>query len=272
MTLQRDDYTTANREAWNVSAQHHRDGRDWKRLTEGFARPGFSCLDTVETRLLDDLGVKDCDVGQLCCNNGRELLSVRNMGAARCVGFDQSEEFLAQGRELAALARQEIELVHSDIYKLGSQFDGAFDLVLITIGVFGWMPDLRTFMDIPARLLKPGGCLVIHEEHPMMNMFDPFEDNPHEPTLDYFRHAPLKEEGAIVYDGTATDTQATHWWFFHTLSDVMTAALGSGLALERFDEMPDNISTVEFDVYQERPSNMPMSYAMVWRQPNQEEN
>ena len=267
MTLQRDDYTAASRDAWNDSARHHREGADWKKLTTGFAQPGYSCLDAVETALLGEFGVAGLDVAQICCNNARELLSVRNMGAARCVGFDQSGEFLQQGRELAALAGQEIELVCSDIYKIGPEFDGAFDRVLITIGVFGWMPDLKTFMDLPARLLKPGGCMVVHEEHPVVNMFDPVHERPFEPVLDYFRPEPLKEEGAIVYDGGSHETEAAHFWFFHTLGDVMTAALHSGLSLERFDEYPDNISTVEYDIYQERENTMPMSYTMVWRKP-----
>lgn len=265
MTLQRDDYTAASRDAWNVSAQHHREGEDWTKLTEGFARPGFSCLDAVETAVMGDLDVIGLDVAQICCNNGRELISVRNMGAARCVGFDQSDEFLAQGRELAALAGQDVEFVCSDVYKIGPEFDGVFDLVLITIGVFGWMPDLKAFMELPARLLKPGGRLVIHEEHPIINMFDPEHERPFEPVLDYFRPEPLKEQGAIVYDGTPNETEATHWWFFHTLADVMTAALAAGLALERFDEHPNNISGVEWNIYHERETNMPVSYVMVWR-------
>jgi len=133
-------------------------------------------------------------VAQICCNNARELLSVRNMGAARCVSFDQSAEFLKQGEELAAIEGQEFELVLGDVYKIDDRFDGVFDLVVIAIGVFGWMPDLKAFMEIPARLLKPGGRLVIHEQHPVATMFDPDVERPFEPCFDYFRDAPIKEE------------------------------------------------------------------------------
>jgi SAM-dependent methyltransferase len=267
MTTQRDTYTAANQQAWNASADFHRAGADWDRLVEGFGERGFSCLDAVETAALEELDVAGRDVVQICCNNARELLSVRNMGAARCVGFDQAGSFLEQGRELAAVAGQEIELVETDIYRIGAEYDGAFDLALITIGVFGWMPDLAAFMSLPARLLKPGGRLFIHEEHPVVNMFDPEARQPLEPTIDYFRKEPLKEEGAIVYDGSATpqDEALTHWWFVHTLADVMTAALDAGFTLERYREFPNNISSVEFDIYQNRQTSMPMSYTMVWR-------
>ncbi|MDG2481131.1 MAG: methyltransferase domain-containing protein [Alphaproteobacteria bacterium] len=263
--MERDDYTAASRAAWDASAVHHRENEDWRLLTDGFARPGFSCLDAVETEVLETIGVAGRDVAQICCNNARELLSVRNMGAARCVGFHQSAEFLKQGEELAVIASQEIELVPGDVYRIDDRFDGTFDLVVITIGVFGWMPDLKEFMEIPARLLKLGGRLVVPEEHPVVNMFDPHVERPFEPCFDYFRALPLQEEGAIVYDDTATQTEATHWWFFHTLSDVMTAALECGLSLERFDEHPDNISTTTYDIYQNRATTMPMSYLMVMK-------
>src|SRR3546814_7266987 len=41
---------------------------------------------------------------QLCCNNGRELLSVLRMGAAKGVGVDLAAGNLAQGRRMAAVA------------------------------------------------------------------------------------------------------------------------------------------------------------------------
>lgn len=37
------------------------------------------------------------------------------MGAGRCVGFDFAEAFLAQGRELAAVAGPEAEFVQTEI-------------------------------------------------------------------------------------------------------------------------------------------------------------
>ncbi len=125
------------------------------------------------------------------------------------------------------------------------------------------MPDLAAFFDLPARLLRSGGRLVIHEEHPIMNMFEPESDKPFEPTNDSIRSAPLEEEGAIVYDGTGTGEGATHSWFFQTLSDIMTAMLGAGFTIETFREHPNNISAVEFDIYHQRATNMPVRYILV---------
>ena len=139
--MDRARYVAANRAAWEASAPLHRRGASWQRLAEGFARPGFSCLDAVETEALTREGVAGKAVAQLCCNNARELLSVKSMGAGRCVGFDQADAFLEQGRELAEIAGLELELVSGDVYAVPARFDAAFEIVLVTIGVFGWLPD-----------------------------------------------------------------------------------------------------------------------------------
>lgn len=264
--MERATYIAANRQAWDQSAELHRAGPEWRRLAEGFARPGFSCLDTVETALFEEIGVVGKDVAQLCCNNARELLSVKNLGAARCVGFDQSAAFLDQGRELAAIAGQELELVEGNVYGIPAGYNGSFDIVLVTIGVFGWMPDLPEFFSLATRLLKPRGLLVVHEEHPVMNMFEPDGERPFEPVNSYFRTEPFVESAAIVYHGEAAPEVGAHYWFVHTLAEVITAILAAGLTLDTFREYPHNISAAEFDLYESRAGiELPMSYVLVAR-------
>lgn len=53
---------------------------------------GYSSLDTIETYHLEKINLVDKAVAQLCCNNGRELLSIKNKGAGYCVGFDIAEK------------------------------------------------------------------------------------------------------------------------------------------------------------------------------------
>ena len=49
MAKTRDDYTAANRAAWDASASYHEEGAGFASLLAGFARPGFSCLDDILT-------------------------------------------------------------------------------------------------------------------------------------------------------------------------------------------------------------------------------
>jgi hypothetical protein len=89
-----DGYTAANRAAWDEVAPVHAQTQ-MEPLLASFRRPGYSVLDEIETGLLTGLGVETKAVAQLCCNNGRELISIKNMGAGRCVGFDIAGAFIA---------------------------------------------------------------------------------------------------------------------------------------------------------------------------------
>ena len=262
----RDAYVQANRAAWDASAPYHRRAETFFRLRAGFARPGYSCLDDIATARLTDLGVAGKDVAQLCCNNGRELLSIRNLGAAACVGFDQSAAFLDQARDLAAAGGLDCTFVEADVYGLAADYDAAFDRVVVTIGVFGWMPDLSGFLAVAARLLRPDGALFVYEQHPIMNMTEPHDAaDPFRLVHSYFKRDPFVEEGAIVYDGTAREHGPTKYWFVHTLGDIVTACLEHGLIIDSFQEFPHNISSAEYDIYNNRPAQLPQSFTLTAR-------
>ena len=80
-------YTQSNRADWNeVIPLHQKAAREkWDRA---FAQLGYVCLDEVEVGLFRQSGIAGKDTAQLCCNNGIELLSIKNLGAGECVGFD----------------------------------------------------------------------------------------------------------------------------------------------------------------------------------------
>ncbi len=266
MTKTRRDYTEANRAAWNASAPYHRKSEGFERLLQAFAKLRYSHLDALATEELQALGVVGADVAQLCCNNGREILSIKNIGAGSCVGFDQSDAFLAQARHLAAAGNIDCTLVETDIYAIGEEYTAAFDIVVITIGVLGWMPDLPNFMAVAARLLRPGGALFIYEQHPIMVMFEPFEtNNPHRLVHSYFKAEPFEETDAILYDGSTRPTVSSHYWFAYKMSDIIMACLGQGMTIERFREFPHNISSAEFDVYNGQTAQLPQSYILIAR-------
>ena len=265
MPKQDRDYTAANRAAWNAAAAHHRADEQYQRLLDGFATPGFSCLDETETALWHRLDVTGKRVAQLCCNNGRELLSVLNLGAAAGAGFDQAGEFLAQGRELAGIAGRDCDFVEGDVLAVPARYDASFDVVFTTIGVFGWMPDLARFIGVVGRLLKPGGAFFAYEEHPILNMFEPERDDPFTPVNSYFKAEPFEEAVSLDYYGNAEYEAPVHYWFVHKLSDIVTACLDHGLTLEHLAEYPHNISAAYFDKYEDQPAQLPLSFSMIAR-------
>ena len=262
--MDRKDYVAANRAAWEEVAPLHR-SQNQERLVEAFRQPGHNWFGEIETAMFASLGVAGKDVAQLCCNNGRELLSVKNMDAARCVGFDQAEGFVAQARELAAAGAIDCSFVCGDVHAIPADYDAAFDLVFITIGVLPWMPDLGAFMAVPARLLRPGGQFLVYEEHPIVQMVSP--GKPDDPVVwesSYFRAEPfVSSDGLDYYDGGYYEAKPSYS-FLHKLSDIFTACLDQGLAIEHFQERPEHISNTYYNVEKQGP-RLPMSFTLVTR-------
>ncbi|MBB6099593.1 SAM-dependent methyltransferase [Deinobacterium chartae] len=264
--MQRDHYTHANREAWNETAPRHA-ATQLDALHRAFAEPGYSRLDPTFTALLQRLGLQGRAVAQLACNNGRELLSVLNLGAAQGTGFDIAGAFLEQGRALARTAglTERTEWVEGDLYHIPAHFDGRFDLVFVTIGALGWLPDLEAFYAVVARLLRPGGHFVAYEMHPLLDMCEAYDDqDPPRLFHSYFRRDPYVEnDGLDYYSGERYDGK-TSYWFHHTLADIIGGALRAGLVLEAFDEYPHDVSDV-FASFAGRRVQLPLSYSLVAR-------
>ena len=257
-------FTMSNIVAWDEAASIHRPHTQAD-LIKSFSKPGFSVLDDVETKRLDALGVTGKDVAQICCSNGSELLSVKNMGAARCVGFDGAKEFVNQGRELAEACRLDVDFVCTDIYEISDKYAANFDIVTITIGVLGWMPDLNGFMAVVANLIRPGGALFIYEHHPILEMFEPGEANaPLVWELSYFANEPYVDTGGMDYYSDKKYDAKPATSFSHTLAEVIMSGIDNGLAVEHFEEFPHHISATWYNV-EESGIGLPMCYTLILR-------
>ncbi len=257
------EVTAANRIAWNNSAAFHKGCDSWNQLVKGFSAGNYSTLDSILSECLVDLEISGKSVVQIGCNNGRETLSLKKLGAANCTGIDQSEAFIEQARELCNVAGENCTFICADFYDLPKEATGKADIALITIGVLNWMPDLPLFFKIAASLINSGGALVIYETHPYLEMFDPQSEIPHTPTISYFKKEPFVETEAIVYDGQKPETDTPHYWHIYTVGDILNACIKSGLIIEEFTEYPHTIRETDYDIYKDQVAQLPMCYALV---------
>lgn len=262
--MKREEYTSANRIAWNEAAPVHKKSR-FDDLLNNFKQPGYSYLDKKQTEIFQNIGLQGKSIAQLCCNNGRELLSLKNLGAGRCVGFDISDEFIKHGHELAKAGNIECELLQSDVYEIPDKFNAQFDIVFITIGAINLMPDVKKLFEVVARLLKKGGVLFVYEMHPFMDMFS-WEDKSDPPVIQYsyFRNKPLVLEDMINYWDMSTYKSSPMYWFHHKISDVITACIENGLNLEMFKEYEHDVSST-YAHLEGQKNELPLSYAMIAR-------
>tara|TARA_R110002110_G_scaffold92155_20_gene239954 strand:- start:440 stop:1237 length:798 start_codon:yes stop_codon:yes gene_type:complete len=256
------EVTAKNKAAWDASAALHGTGAYWQELTTGFSDPAYSRFDDTMAEALRSAGIQGARAVQIGCNNGREVLSACALGAQSCLGIDQSAAFLAQARILRDISGHDASFVEADIYALPETVPRDFDVAFITIGVLNWMPDLPRFFAAVSGLIRSGGRLIIYETHPILEMFEPDADDPHQLFHSYFRKDAFVETAAITYDGTSAQDMPESHWFIHTLGDIVQGALAEGMTLTTLREFPHSIREVDYDVYENQSAQLPMSFLL----------
>ena len=258
------DYIVNNKAAWEEAFEHRREnwGDDnYNRLVNEDLP--FFCDDVAkELRMIDLKGKR---VAQFCCNNGRELLSMMQLGPAGGVGFDIAENILDQARmtaEKAGIANS--EFVQANILEIGEEYSNQFDLILFTIGAITWFQDLNALFGKVSQCLKPNGIMLIHDFHPFMNMlpmpdeeaFD--ENNLNKLAYPYFKNEPWIENSGMLYMTPQYESK-TFTSFVHTLSDIINSAVSAGLTIKKLDEHSYDVGLTEVYDYKEYP----LSYVLV---------
>jgi SAM-dependent methyltransferase len=267
------DYRTVNRANWDERVPAHAASADYA-LDRFRSDPDF--LSHVVRFDLPLLGPVDGLRGvHLQCHIGTDTLSLARLGA-RMTGVDFSPASVAQARAFAASLGEEVEFVESDVYDAADLLPNhAFDLVFTGIGALCWLPDVRRWARVVARLLTPGGRLFLREGHPMLWALDePGPDGRLTVEYPYF-----EREEPMVWDepGTYVETDAefqhniTHEWN-HGLGQIVTALLDEGLQITRLVEhdsvpwealpgMMERLPTGEWRLT-DRPWRLPHSYTL----------
>ncbi|MBX4893831.1 MULTISPECIES: class I SAM-dependent methyltransferase [Rhizobium] len=263
--MRNQEYTGLAKTAWNEVAPIH-----WQKshtLPQELEDPSKLFLTSIHQEELRRVGVQGAAVAQFNCNNGRELVSIARMGAAKTVGFDISEEFVRQAKIFADAADVSSEFVVSDIYEIPADYDEQFDIVVVTAGALCFMPDLEKYFEVAKRLLKPGGYLSIYESHPITEMFLKDRNRGNEPlkiVRSYFDDKPLRHTTGLDYVGGTTYDAQEIYYFHYKLDDVIMAALGLGFVLDLFRETGEDISQA-FRSIESSELKPPLSYLLTLR-------
>jgi len=223
----------------------------------------FNNLNPDFDSLVNAYKVSNKSVVQVCCNNGIDLLSIRNKGANRCLGIDGSKAFIDQAINLAKTAGQsDMEFYHSDIYKLPDKFQNSFDVAIITVGVLGWMPDIYRFMEICSSLLVPGGNLIVEEIHPILDMYE--EGSPSYIAYSYFNTEPFRDTDGLDYFSHEKYDAQENFLFHHSLSDILMSAIASNLQLQHIKELSYNVGNFCADL-EFSENNPPLGINLSWQ-------
>jgi len=232
------DWRAINRARWDEAVGIHLGpgGYDLSDLRAGCGR-----MNAIEE---DELGPVDgLRVLHLQCHFGRDTLCLAQRGAT-VVGLDFSAPAIAAARDLARELGLEdrARFVQSDLYDARAAIPepASFDLVYVTWGAIGWLPDIAEWSRIVAFFLKPGGALYLAEAHPAALVFD---DTMRQPDgrpgflAPYFDPSPVQTDSPGDYiDLDARLINTREVTFMHPLGDTIGGLLAAGLRLEWFRE------------------------------------
>ncbi|MCL2137592.1 MAG: class I SAM-dependent methyltransferase [Coriobacteriia bacterium] len=258
------DYIKSNKAAWEEAFENRKPG--WgeevhMRLSTEWL-PFFNKDVQEELEAMDFI---DKSISQFCCNNGRELMSLMQLGASSGVGFDIAENIIESANSiLAKTSIEHCQFVVSDIMEIPDEYNARFDFIFFTIGAITWFEDLRELFKVAARCLKRGGILMINDSHPMLSMLAvPGEeeydaDNLYRFTYPYFYDQPWVNTNGMEYlSGPYESKPFTS--FTHTMSDIINALSVNQMKTIKLNEYDYDVGIT--DVYDGR--SIPLSYILL---------
>ena len=242
-----EEYIAGNKAAWE-EAFDNRDAAWGADITARVQAEDYPFFNEETKSALKKLPTEGAVIGQFCCNNGRELLSLVKSGRAKQgIGFDIAENQVPFANEKSKELGLPCAFEAVNIYDIGDQYSERFDLALITIGALCWFDDLNRFFAVVAKCMKPGAAILINEQHPFTNMlategealFDPYHRTACH--YSYFEHEWTGNEG-MYYITQKRYRSKTFTDYTHPLSEIVSGMCGSGIAVTGLQEFDHDIS------------------------------
>ena len=179
------------------------------------------------------------DLLHIQCHIGTQTLSWARLGA-NVTGTDFSDVSLVKARELSDAIAVPARFVQSETYKLPEVLKDQFDIVYMSGGVLGWLPDMAKLGEVVAGYVKPGGFFYLAEIHPIAMVFD--EDTQEQLKLKwpYWTHRDpivVPTKGSYA-DRTANMTSTYEYGWNHSLGEVVTGLASAGLRIDSLREYP----------------------------------
>lgn len=191
-------------------------------------------------READILGdVHGLDLIHLQCHFGKDTLGWARAGA-RVTGLDFSAPAIAAAQALADRAglADRSDFVCAPLVEAADAVGGrTFDVVYVSLGALCWLPSVGEWAEQVAALLRLGGRLFLHEDHPLSQSL---ADDSLTVVYPYFEESqPYRDAQAGSYaDPGATEAlpgEPTYTWN-HSFGEIVGSLIAQGLQIDRLDE------------------------------------
>jgi len=223
----------SNKHAWGqVSKDHYHYFK--KALLEGT----YQLNSYIQNEIGDLTGKK---VIHLQCNTGADTIMLAKI-ADSAVGVDLVPDNILYAKKLVHDVNvTNVDFIESDIMELTKKHNEKYDVVFVSEGAIGWLPDLMKWGQTVRHLLKDDGYFYIFESHPISLMFDESKLNAGitEIKYPYFKENPDVDDTIGGYASETKQGVETFFWQYK-ISDVLNSLIAAGLHIEYFHEFQEN--------------------------------
>ncbi|GHT56816.1 hypothetical protein FACS1894109_07010 [Spirochaetia bacterium] len=185
----------------------------------------------------DELGsLSGKSIIHLQCNVGADTIVLAKMGK-HAVGVDLVPDNIFYAKKLSGDFRvTNIDFIESDIMKLADKHHEKYDVVFVSEGAVGWLPDLKKWGTAIRHLLKDDGFLYVFDTHPFFLMFDTgkLANGVMDIQFPYFGKAP-DVDGSLGYTYEMEKNTKAYFWMYK-ISDLINSLTSAGLHIEYFNE------------------------------------
>lgn len=254
----------SNKHAWGqISEGHYHHFK--KALLEGSHK-----LNKYIQNELGDLSGKK--VIHLQCNTGADTILLAKM-CEHATGIDLVPDNIMYAKKLAEdLSITNTNFIESDIMELMERHNERYDVVFVSEGALGWLPDLKKWGKTIRHLLKDDGFFYVFDGHPFFLMFDEqkLADNVMEVKYPYFGKAPDIDNSIGGYASVRKDNVKAYFWMY-TVSDIINTLTSNGLHIEYLNEFQEymcdmggmkNVVCKDLWNYDFNDGKFPMSFSL----------
>ena len=177
----------------------------------------------------------------LQCNTGADTILLAKMGAST-VGVDLVPGNILYAKKLAEdLGVTNVDFIEANIMEFMENHNEKYDVVFVSEGAIGWLPDLKKWGKTIRHLLKDDGFFYVFDGHPIYLMFDArkLSENITEIKYPYFGKEPDVDDSIGGYASETKYGVKSYFWMF-TVSDVINSLISAGLHIEYFNEYREN--------------------------------
>ncbi len=179
--------TVQQRRSWNRAAERY---QAQQRIGTSAVHYGPLAPDEVTLQILGN--VADRHILEIGCGGGQNCIVLARQGA-HTVGVDLSDAQIEFARHLARQEQVTVELRQGDAADLSFLAEGSQDWIL-AVYVFPYIEDAVAVLHECARLLRPGGRLILSQDHPIRACYwdEDAEDEGVLPARSYFDEQPMR--------------------------------------------------------------------------------